>query len=605
MQRRRRVATAALPFAVALLFAVVLLAVSPAGAEHPGAEAAAFPPPLDSYPEEAGTGIGAVLRARIAAQPFNLVGSLIFLAAILHTFMAGRFAAVSHRWRHEHQEKILRGEAREGSVSLLGELFHFLGEVEVVFGIWSIVLMIAIAAFFDWSTAIHYVGNTVNFTEAAFVVVIMTLASTRPILKLAGALMDGIARVFGGSLRAMWLTTLTVGPVLGALITEPAAMTLSALVLSERVYSIGPSTRLKYATLALLFLNVSVGGTLTNFAAPPVLMVAEPWGWSLGFMFSNFGWKALVGIVLANSAYLFVFRREFASLGEAFALQQLKREIERRFVTRRRIDDDFERLLANLEIDDELRGQAEAVISEIRARMEEETLPALIEEGADPDLVREAFAKRFEQVRLAKMQRYLPRLLPREDRPDFEDPDWDEREDAVPHWVTAVHLLLMVWTILNAHYSQVFVLGFFFFLGFAQITSPYQNTIRLRSALLVGFFLAGLVIHGGVQAWWIAPVLGGLGELPLMTVGALLSAFNDNAAITFLSTLVPDLTDGLKRAVVAGAVTGGGLTIIANSPNPAGAALLKQHFGGNVSPVGLLTWVAGPTLLVGACFVLL
>jgi hypothetical protein len=203
------------------------------------------------------------------------------------------------------------------------------------------------------------------------------------------------------------------------------------------------------------------------------------------------------------------------------------------------------------------------------------------------------------------MQRYLPRLLPEEQRPVWENPTWDEREDAVPFWVTAVHLLLMVWTIATAHYAQLFVFGFLLFFGFAQITAPYQIRIQLRSALLVGFFLAGLVIHGGVQAWWIAPVLGGLGELPLMITAASLSAFNDNAAITYLSTLVPGFTDSLKYAVVAGAVAGGGLTIIANAPNPAGAALLKQHFGGTVSPVSLFAWVLVPTLLMGACFALL
>ncbi len=163
----------------------------------------------------------------------------------------------------------------------------------------------------------------------------------------------------------------------------------------------------------------------------------------------------------------------------------------------------------------------------------------------------------------------------------------------------------MVWTIANAHYAQLFVFGFLLFLGFAQITAHYQNVVRLRSALLVGFFLAGLVIHGGVQAWWIAPVLGGLGELPLMIVAAGLSGFNDNAAITYLSTLVPGFSDSLKHAVVAGAVAGGGLTIIANSPNPAGVSLLKHHFEGTVSPAGLLTWVAVPTLLMGVCFSLL
>jgi hypothetical protein len=565
----------------------------------------AFPPPLDAYGDGDLTSIGALLWHRIGAQPFNLVGSLIFLAAIIHTFGAGYFSSLAHHWREEHAEKVRRGDARQGSVSPLGELFHFLGEVEVVFGLWALALMAAIIAFFDWNTTIHYVGEQVNFTEAAFVVVIMTLASTRPILKLAEATMEGVAKLFGGSLRAMWMTTLTLGPLLGSVITEPAAMTLSALILAEKVYALEPSTRLKYATIALLFLNVSVGGTLTHFAAPPVLMVAGPWDWGTAYMFSHFGWKALVGIVLVNSMYLLFFRKEFARLQGAFALRQLKGEIEKRFVTRARMESEFERILAFAETDDLLRTQADEVIAEIRRRMEEETLPTLEEEGIDPKLIREAFDKRFEEVKLGRMQRYLPRLLPEEERPPFQDPAWDEREDPVPLWVTAVHIVLIAWTIANAHHAQLFVFGFFFFLGFAQITADYQNVIKLRASLLVGFFLAGLVIHGGVQAWWIAPVLGGLDELPLMVVAASLSAVNDNAAITYLSTLVPDFGDSLKYAVVSGAVTGGGLTIIANAPNPAGQSLLKEHFGGVVSPLGLLTWVMVPTLVMATCFILL
>ncbi len=565
----------------------------------------AFPPPLESYEDGDLEGIGAVLAHRIAANPFNLVGTLIFLAAILHTFSAGRFMGLAHRWEHEHEEKIRSGEAPQGSMSMKAELFHFLGEVEVVFGLWALVLMAAIVAFFDWGTAAHYVGETVDFTEAAFVVVIMTLASTRPILKLAETVMEGIAKLFGGTLRAMWLTTLTLGPVLGSFITEPAAMTLSALVLSEKVYALEPSTRFKYATLALLFLNISVGGTLTAFAAPPVLMVVGPWDWDTTYMMTHIGWKAIVGIALVNTVYLLYFRGEFSRLQHAFALQQMKGEIEKRFVTRSRMDAEFERILVYAERDEALREQANAVVTDIRARMERETLPALIEEGGDPELIREAFDKRFEEIRLLKLQRYLPGLLPEEQQPPFEDPHWDEREDAVPFWVTAVHMALMLWTIVNVHHSQLFVFGFLFFLGFTQITAPYQNLVRLRASLLVGFFLAGLVIHGGVQGWWIAPVLGALSELPLMIVAATLSAFNDNAAITYLSTLVPGFSSSLKHAVLEGAVVGGGLTIIANAPNPAGQALLKHHFGGAVSPAGLLTWVIGPTLLMGACFFLL
>jgi Na+/H+ antiporter NhaD/arsenite permease-like protein len=144
-----------------------------------------------------------------------------------------------------------------------------------------------------------------------------------------------------------------------------------------------------------------------------------------------------------------------------------------------------------------------------------------------------------------------------------------------------------------------------FFLGFAQITVPYQNTINLKPAMLVGFFLAGLIIHGGAQGWWIAPVLSCLGEVPLMLGATVLTAFNDNAAITYLSTLVPGFTDTLKYAVVAGAVTGGGLTIVANAPNPAGQSILKHHFYGAVSPLSLLKAALIPTIILWLCFALL
>ena len=108
----------------------------------------------------------------------------------------------------------------------------------------------------------------------------------------------------------------------------------------------------------------------------------------------------------------------------------------------------------------------------------------------------------------------------------------------------------------------------------------YQSRIELKAPLLVGFFLAGLVIHGGLQGWWIAPVLASLSETPLFLGATVLTAFNDNALITYLATLVPNLGEGLKIAVVEGAVTGGGLTVIANAPNPAGQALLGRFFGG-------------------------
>ena len=169
-----------------------------------------------------------------------------------------------------------------------------------------------------------------------------------------------------------------------------------------------------------------------------------------------------------------------------------------------------------------------------------------------------------------------------------------------------MHLLAIAWTVLNAHYPALVIFGLLFFLAFVVATERHQSAINLRSPMLVGFFLAALVIHGGCQRWWIAPVLGDLGKWPLMIGSVLLTAFNDNAAITYLATLVPGFTEELKFAVVAGAIAGGGLTVIANAPNPAGQSILQPEFDdGGINPLGLLLAALIPTVIMGAAFMLL
>ncbi len=182
--------------------------------------------------------------------------------------------------------------------------------------------------------------------------------------------------------------------------------------------------------------------------------------------------------------------------------------------------------------------------------------------------------------------------------------EWDMREEPVPIGVTITHIFFMAWTVCFAHYPPLFIAGFLCFLGFAKATIHHQNRTDLKPALLVGFFLAGLVIHGGLQTWWIAPVLGSLSEVPLMLGATALTAVNDNAAITYLSSLVPTLTDSMKYAVVAGAVTGGGLTVIANAPNPAGQSILQKFFPEGISPMLLLTGAIVPTIIMGLVFML-
>jgi hypothetical protein len=147
--------------------------------------------------------------------------------------------------------------------------------------------------------------------------------------------------------------------------------------------------------------------------------------------------------------------------------------------------------------------------------------------------------------------------------------------------------------------------GFLVFLAFTHATAPYQSPLNLRPALLVGFFLAGLVVHGALQQWWIEPVLGRLPALPLFAGAMALTAFNDNAAITYLASLVPGFTPELRYAVMAGAVAAGGLTVIANAPNPAGQAVLGRYFPDGVSPLRLFAGAALPTGIVAVCFLAL
>ena len=470
-----------------------------------------FPTPLTAYPTLPDAGVLDVLRARIEYDPFNLIVTGIFVLAIVHTFAAARFMSLAHAVQSRHDRRaIARAETRRPSVA--AELLHFLGEVEVVFGLWAVVLLAAIAFRHGWAAATHYVNDGVNYTEPLFVVVIMALASTRPIIALSEAALRHVANLAGATPAAWWLAILTVAPLLGSFITEPAAMTIAALLLARQFYDLQPSSRLKYATLGLLFVNVSIGGTLTHFAAPPVLMVARHWDWTTPFMLSHLGWRAVLAIVISNLVYLAAFRGELRALARAPHAPDVERA------------------------DEDAAGA-----------------------NATP-------------------------LTP------------------TPAWVTVTHVLFMIWTVVNAHDPALFLGGFLFFLGFARATAVYQARMDLRGPLLVGFFLGGLVIHGGLQAWWIAPVLSSLSEQPLYLGATILTAFNDNALITYLATLVPDLDTSLKLAVVGGAVTGGGMTVIANAPNPAGQALLSRFFGGAVAPLPLALGALGPTLITIVVF---
>jgi len=404
----------------------------------------------------------------------EIIATVIFAIAVLHTFSTKFFAHLAHiNPRH-------------------AGLWHLLAEVEVVFGFWAFVLIASLFLLSGQNAAVHYLEGR-NFTEPMFVFVIMVMAASRPILVAVAALIQQAAAMIPMN-RALstYFLCMAVVPMLGSFITEPAAMTLAALMLRDRFFQQGLSTRLKYATIGVLFVNVSIGGTLTHFAAPPVLMVAAKWQWDTLFMISHFGWKSAVA-VFANAAVLtWMFRQEISGKGA-------------------------------------LGGKTGSV---------------------------------------------------------------------VPMTVTAVHVVFLVGVVLFAHHAVVFMGLFLFFLGYTEAYKRHQERLILREGLMVAFFLAGLVVLGGLQQWWLQAALTGVEPTVLYFLATALTAVTDNAALTYLASLVDGVSMEFKYAIVAGAVTGGGLTVIANAPNPAGVAILKGYFEDeSISFVGLFLAAFPPTCM--------
>ncbi|HWS74988.1 MAG TPA: putative Na+/H+ antiporter [Quisquiliibacterium sp.] len=410
------------------------------------------------------------------------IGATLFAIALVHTFSTKFFERLAHS-RPAH-----------------AGLWHLLGEVEVVFGFWAMVLMLFMFAVVGPQQATEYL-DTRNYTEPMFVFAIMVIAGTRPILQLAAAAISAVSRVTPvGRGVMMYFAVLAIVPLLGSFITEPAAMTLAALMLRNGLFAAPVSTRLKYATIGVLFVNVSIGGTLTPFAAPPVLMVASKWNWDTVYMLTHFGWRSALAVSVNAAGAALLFRSELRHMGSA------------------------------------------------------STNPV----------------------------------------------------QSVPLPVVLVHVAFLAGVVVFAHHPPIFMGLLLFFLGFATAYKRHQNVLILREALLVAFFLAGLVVLGGQQQWWLQPLLMQLDENAVYFGATALTAITDNAALTYLGSLVEGLSEEFKIALVAGAVTGGGLTVIANAPNPAGLAILRGHFeDSTVNPLGLLIAATPPTIVAIIAFRLL
>lgn len=409
----------------------------------------------------------------------EVVGTGLFAVAVAHTFLTKYFEHLAHLQPNH------------------AGIWHLLGEVEVVFGFWAFVLLAFMAVSGSAADAANYLEG-LNYTEPAFVFIIMVVAASRPVLELCKAGARMLARYIPvNDSLAFYFVCLSVIPLLGSFITEPAAMTLAALMLRDNFYSKNISHRLKYVTLGALFVNVSIGGTLTHFAAPPVLMVAAKWNWDMWYMLGHFGWKSAIAVFINAGVATLLFARELTAL-------------------------------------------------KVDARTGDRT---------------------------------------------------------VPRTLILLHVLFLVGIVYFAHHPVVFVGLFLLFLGVAEGYKHYHDRLMLREGLMVGFFLAGLVTLGAQQQWWLQTALAGMDSTALYFGATALTAITDNAALTYLGSLVEGTDDAFKYSLVAGAVTGGGLTVIANAPNPAGFAILRGHFDDeSINPLGLFVTALPPTIVAILAF---
>jgi Na+/H+ antiporter NhaD/arsenite permease-like protein len=412
----------------------------------------------------------------------SVIATSLFVLAVIHTFVANRIHLFAKRYPED---------------SFRFEVCQFFGEIEAVFPFWGAILLLAIGFLDGREKAIQY-SEQLNFKEPIFVFVIMVTAATRPIHRFALQCIDALAKMIS-RLRVMprqsavYLTSLALGPLLGSFITEPAAMTITAWVLRDRYYEYPVSERFKYLTLAVLFVNVSIGGVLTPYAAPPVLMVAGKWGWGFQEMIHLFGWKAAIAVLINAGLATFVLRKELSSL-------------------------------------------------DARAH--------------SPD------------------------------------------QEKLSNWIIVLHLLVLAGIVWN-HDHPVFFAGLFLiFLALFNITRRHHEELKLRESLLVAAFLGGLVVLGNLQDWWLEPLIRRLDSFQLFLGATTLTAITDNAALTYLGSQVEGLAPLAQYALLAGSVAGGGLTVIANAPNPAGYSILQSRFGERgIQPVLLLGYALIPTLI--------
>lgn len=371
------------------------------------------------------------------------MGTAFFAAAVVHSLLSSKI----HVWF-------------SGLAKRRPRLIHWLSEIELIFGLWTLPLFLVFVLNGQGDTLIQYL-RSIHYFEPVLVFCVFIVAGSRPVLAIVGRLVYAIGKAIANLARvptkfAELFVVLAICPLVGSVITEPAAMAVAAPMLSNMIQK--RDQNLLYILVALLFVNVSIGGALTNFAAPPILMVARPWGWSTPDVYMLFGTHSIMATILTTLLTLILLNRRISNAIGPLPTQKI---------------------------------------------------------------------------------------------------DWKK--------------------------MRIFPL-------------------RYKEAGLIALFLTSLLVFGPFQTWWVQPVLTTIDGRLLYGAATLLTGIVDNAALTYLGAQVPNLSDESKYYLVAGAISGGGLTLIANAPNIIGLNLLKQHFPNGFDSKKLLVSAIPPTLLVGLIF---
>lgn len=461
---------------------------------------------------------------------FQKISLIFFIIALIHTFLA---------------PLLLRFKLFKKGV------LHYLTEVEFVFPFWAMLFCLSLLYKYSYNFTADYLKE-ISFIEPIFVWVMLLICSCKPLLEGVKFITQMLAEFLNRKLNLLnfkkinlksenpeipktshfnaiyFFLILCFVPLLGSIITEVAAMTLAAMMLKPYFKQMGQ--KFAYLAITTLCLNISIAGAITTFAAPPVLMVANKWGWDLAFMLENFAWRAFLAVPINAGLLLYFFRKRIAEID-----------------------------LTHL--------RAAAIANSTSMNSKNINLQATNSNNV-PVLY-------FSPIQAFNRKMFF------------------------------LYALFLVATIILQHSLLGLAIVFALFLSSHAFFKIYHQQLLLKEASLVALFLSGLMVLGKAQAWWVQAFLAGLSPHEIFATGFGLSIVMDNAAITYLASLLPNLSTEVQYKIVAAALTAGGLSILANAPNLLALGLLKKYFKGQ--KISHLNWFiyAIPSTLVAVFFFLL